>query len=252
MFLLSKTLYLLFLPFSWLAFLLLWAILTKSERKRKLAIRLTGVCFLIFTNPALQNEAFLRWEIPPILFKEIPENQYDVGIVLTGFSQPFKSPTDRVHFLKGADRLLHAVRLYKEKKIKKILVSGASDFDFAGNEMNPERSLKRVFLNCGVSENDLLFEPKSKNTHENAINSAQILAQKYPNQTFLLITSAFHMRRAQACFSHENIKTVAFSTDFYSVDTTTKIIPSPRVLMQWHILFKEWMGMMAYKILGYI
>lgn len=252
LFLLSKTLYLLFLPFTWIFLLILWTGLTKSRRQRKIAIRLTILCLIIFTNPALQNQAFLCWEIPPTLFQDISENEYDVGIVLTGFSQPYKSPTDRVHFLKGSGRLLHAVRLYKEKKIKKILVSGTSDFDMTGNEINPERSLKNVFLYCGVPEKDLILEPKSKNTHENAVNSAQILNENFPNQNYLLITSAFHMRRAKACFDHEKIPTTVFSTDFYSVDATAKIIPSPRVLMQWHILFKEWIGIVAYRFLGYI
>jgi len=252
MFFLSKTLYLLLLPFTWICLLMLWAVITKSTKQRQRAVRILVLFFVIFTNPYLINRGFLAWEVPPVLFEDITENQYEVGIVLTGFSQPYKSPTDRVHFLKGADRLLHAVRLYKEKKIKKILVSGASDFDMTGRMINSERSLRNVFLNCGVAESDLIMENNSKNTHENAINSAKILQEQFPNQKYIIITSAFHMRRAQACFQYENVIADSFSTDFYSVDQTSVIIPSPKVLMWWHILFKEWIGMIAYKILGYI
>lgn len=251
MFLISKTLYLLFLPFTWIGMSLLWGVLTRSELRRKQAIRLTLVLFIIFTNPILQNRAFMIWEAKPILFDDIPEGKYDVGVVLTGFSHTLV-PTDRVHFLKGTGRLIHTVRLYKEKKIKKILVSGISEVNIMGDLIYSGPSLKNVFLNCGVREEDLIIEPQSRNTHENAVNSARILTKKFPNRQILLITSAFHMRRSKACFEKQNIDFHAFATDYYATKPFAKWLPSSRVLLQWNILFKEWMGIVAYRLLGYI
>jgi uncharacterized SAM-binding protein YcdF (DUF218 family) len=56
----------------------------------------------------------------------------------------------------------------------------------------------------GVPADDLRIEAGSKNTHENARNSARILREN-GSSDILLVTSAIHMRRAAAAFRHEGV-----------------------------------------------
>ena len=51
-----------------------------------------------------------------------------------------------------------------------------------------------------IAKADILIENDSRNTYENAVNSAKMLNTSYPNGRLLLVTSAFHMRRSLACF----------------------------------------------------
>ncbi len=72
----------------------------------------------------------------------------------------------------------------------------------------------------------------------------------------LLITSAFHMKRSKGCFDQVGLATVTFPVDYYSSDIRVNfkelIQPTPQALINWHILVKEWVGLIAYRLAGYI
>jgi vancomycin permeability regulator SanA len=123
-FILSKTLYYLMMPLVWVLGILLFARLTRNERLRKRLLTLgIGLVWLLGNN-FLVNEALLLWEIPPTPMSRV--GSYDVAIVLTGITNSTKQPRDRAYFEKGADRITHALQLYKMGKVKKILISGGS------------------------------------------------------------------------------------------------------------------------------
>ena len=107
----------------------------------------------------------------------------------------------------------------------------------------------------GVPETDILYEDKSRNTHENAQFTKQLLAGQPQLKKLLLVTSAFHMRRAKACFEKEGVNVDHFTTDFYTTDrffTLDKLlIPQEVYLYQWQILFHEILGDITYRIVGY-
>jgi len=71
-----------------------------------------------------------------------------------------------------------------------------------------------------------------------------------------LITSAFHMKRAQACFKKQDVKFDVFSTDLYTGELEYTpfdlFVPNVGAIKTWTILIKEWLGMIAYKVAGYI
>ncbi len=247
-FLFSKAISLLISPFWWFLFCFVYSFLTKNPKRKKIARYFSFAVLLIFTNPFLINEAFVAWEIPANLFAQTSE--YEVGIVLTGVTEDYRSPKDRIYFKKGADRVFHTLKLYQEGKIKRILISGA-EFDYVGNLIETDRNLKQVFIDCGLPDSVLITETRSRNTHENALFSKEILQTHFPNQKYLLISSAFHLRRAKACFEKENLNIEVFSTDFYSIDQTSYFIPSEKALVEWSILFREILGYFSYKILGY-
>ena len=196
---------------------------------------------------------FIKWERAPVPLKELED--YDVAIVLTGITRAYKSPHDRVYIEKGADRVLHTLQLYKTGKIKKIVISGGSGLLINKNKDVESENLKKIFLLGGVNEADLFLEDKSRNTHENAVFTAQLLKEKFPGQKYLLVTSAFHMRRAEACFRKEKVSFDIYPADFYTDDPDfyyKDIIPSPRALVLWEILTREVSGFVVYKLAGYI
>lgn len=216
----------------------------------------TGIGMLLFfTNPFLSNLALLAWEPDFKSFEDI-EN-HEVGIVLTGVTNLSKTAYDRTFFNKGADRITHALQLYRMGKIKKILITGGQGL----NPVNPQSEaelLERFLLMTGVPQSDIWIEDQSKNTAQNAQFTKAFLEKKgiATTQEFVLVTSAFHMYRAKGCFDKVGLKTVTFPTDYYShdvkYDLPSLLFPNPSSLENWTKLFKEWLGIAMYRVAGYI
>lgn len=253
-FLLSKILIYLVMPITMVIILLVASWLIKNERWKK-RLRISGIVLLLFfCNEFIANEVMLAWEIKPTAYEHM--RPHALGIVLTGATLPLKDPDDRVYFQRGADRVTHTVQLYKLGLIKKILVSGGSGRLMVDYE--PEASLfKKSMVMMGVDSADILVEKETRNTYESAVAVRPMLdSLGYRAEDCLLITSSFHMRRSLACYKKAGVILEPFACDFYahprSFYPDAFLIPKIEALRIWHILFKEWVGMIMYKLAGYI
>ncbi len=250
-FILSKLLNFLIAPLSWIIALLVWSLLTKSlKRKRILVISVCSMLYL-FSNAFLFNEVMGKWELQTKKYSQL--KTYDVGIVLGGMLA-YDGEFDRLMFMRGTDRIMQAIELYKRGYIKKILYSGGS-----GSILRPDFKeaiyARRYLLTLGIPDSAIIIETESNNTRENALFSKAVLQKQCPQGKFLLITSAFHMRRAMGCFNKVGVTTDYYSTDRYSglraFVFDNLLIPNVGTLLQWHMLLHEMTGFVVYKISGY-
>ena len=108
-----------------------------------------------------------------------------------------------------ASRLLTAVRLQKILNVP-ILLSGGQVYQDSGSEALIS---ERVLRSLDVPADKILTETKSVNTTQNAIFSAEILREKKLTRP-ILVTSAFHMRRAVLNFSRQGFEVIPYPTDF--------------------------------------
>jgi uncharacterized SAM-binding protein YcdF (DUF218 family) len=254
-FILSKLLYILIKPTTWLIFALCWLLYTKNEQKRRKRLIGLLVAVLVMTNPLLSNRIFHAWEWAevPIESLKVP---FEVGIVLTGFSDidAYISP-DRLNFKNGANRLTDAVVLYKRGLIKKILITGGYS-DLTGETIN-EADLAEAFLQqVGIPKSDIYIENQSRNTRENAVFTKLMLEKLNIHSRCLLITSASHLRRSVACFEQIGMEVTPFPCNFVAKRLQGKanslIIPSDDAFVHWKTFVKEWIGWVVYKMQGYI
>ncbi len=251
-FILSKILHYILAPLVWIMALLIISIIIKNNsRKRKLRI-IAFILLILFTNPFIQDEFMRSWEINAVQISELKEN-YDYGIVLTGMIT-YDSKYERINFLRSADRIFQTLDLYKRGIITKIFITGGSGLLF--DQENKEAILLKDYLiHIGIPEEDILIESESKNTYENALETAKILKPEENNDTYLLITSAFHMRRAAGCFKKQGFKFDQFVTDRYAGNRKYElhhlIVPKAGALQRWTILVREVSGFIIYKIVGY-
>lgn len=207
---------------------------------------------LLLSNPFLSNEAWRAWEVNPVSVQEV--NNYDAAIILTGVTGAREDIPDRILTHKGADRFLHPLQLYRLGKIKKFIVTGGNGRVLTDLEVEANQ-IGRVLQMAGVPREDIILEGNSRNTRENAANTAHLL-QKHPEwNRLLLVTSAFHMRRAAACFNKADLQVTPYSADFYAYERRFTpdelIIPSVGAFNGWHLLIHEVTGFIVYKILGY-
>ena len=109
---------------------------------------------------------------------------------------------------------------------------------------------------AGVPDSVITVEPEAVNTYENAVKTAEILNRDFPNQKYLLITSAFHMKRSELCLKKQNITFDTFPagylTDRPNFNFENVVIPSAAALGKWEHLIKEWVGIATYKVMGYL
>ena len=237
-----------------LLFLIVGLILSKKALGRKLI--LTGLALLLFfTNQYVANYAMYLWEPEFKAISSLPK--YEMAIVLTGVTNLNKTAYDRTFFNKGADRATHAMQLYKLGKVDKILITGGQGLNPTNTNAEAEL-LANFMVSAGVAVNDIIIENKAVNTYQNALFAKNTLEQQGFDleSDYLLITSAFHMKRSKGCFDNVGLNTITYPVDYYASDPqlTFKGVfqPSPDALKNWHILFKEWIGLIAYKVAGYI
>ena len=206
---------------------------------------------LFFTNPLIPELILRVWETAQV---ERLVGDYDIAVVLTGITQTDIKKEGQIEFLEGADRITEALKLYKKGKVKKILISGGSG-SILYPELNEGTALAQFAIDMGVPEEDILLESQSRNTHENAHFTKELIDQNHLGErSILLITSAFHMPRARRCFYKVGITPVCYPVDYRSGGkiSYTLMIPSAGTLSSWDLLISEVVGICVYKVMGYI
>lgn len=252
-FILSKILSFITYPLTWVVAVALYAAFIKDlKRARKIFIA-SLLLLLFFTNPFIINQLVHAWEVRSYSQKQI-DTPYAVGVVMGGSLKFYNSEVGRIVYSSSVDRLLQAVDLYRSNKIGKIFLSGGSGFVNFQN-IKEASLLKTTLLNMQIPDSDIVIENESRNTYENAANSAKILKANFAGKKILIITSAIHIRRTKACFVKASIDADYFPVDersgvgIYTMDKL--IIPNIDSMQAWEQLIHECVGMLVYKIQGY-
>jgi len=253
-FAISKILYFLIQPLNWVVGLLLFSLLSKKTKRKKRCLQLGLFLILFFSNHFIYNLVIRAWEPDPVAIESL--EVYDIGILAGGYSNFFKLYPENLHpFSKRANRLTQTLELYKAGKIKKILLTGGSGYLF-GTEPSEANEAALFLERIGVPKADILIEPNSRNTFENAKNTKAVLGDSIQNQRLLLITSAFHMRRTKACFKKTGINCDTYCVDYIGerirFAPESILFPDRQGFLHWEILIKEWFGCIAYWLRDYI
>lgn len=242
------------MPAGILTIALAYIIITKNRTKaRKVAIA-TLVFFYFFSNPFVVNELLLLWEVPPTQISNL--QKHDIGVILTGgITNDDKQPIENLYVGTTADRAFQALNLYKKKKIEKILICGGNS-RLAGKNLRQEcDDIAQYLMISGVSAKDIFIERTSRNTRENAINASKILKKQFPNQSIVLISSAFHLRRAKACFEKVGLSPTFWGANYLTHESQiylTSFVPKEDSLYFSYLLFREIIGLITYRLMGYV
>ncbi len=253
-FVLSKLLIFFLKPLILIGLLAIYALYTKNPLRRRRALIALLSLFLLFTNRWIISECAHAWEVGRMRPADI-QQPYEVGILLGGYLDFSADAPDGVLSMQRGNRLVTALTLFKTGKIKRLLLSGGSG-QLIGNEPIEADIAHDYLRQWGVPDSAILVENKSRNTYENARFSKILLDSLLPGASCLLITSAWHMRRAEGCFVKAGIQTQPFSTDYFSEKSNGNVLhwlePDWQSLMKWEMLLKEWIGWAVYKEKGYL
>ncbi|RYF77700.1 MAG: YdcF family protein [Cytophagaceae bacterium] len=258
---LSKTAGYFLTPAGWLLASLTGALLFPRFRKRFVLISL-GL-FWLLGNSFLVNELAGLWEVNPASApapRTLSDTTVTVAVVLTGglTNSQFRVTPARPMLALQADRLGQALFLYKTGRVQKILISGGStDLFFMNAEALHEGLEGMRFLHlAGVPARDMVWETHSRNTHENARLSARVLRGTFHTDRCVLVTSAFHLRRAMGCFAKAGIQATPFPAAFIHKPRTfalsNLLVPHEDDFSNAMHLIREVFGYVTYQVAGYI
>lgn len=252
-FLLSKILSFLLVPFNWCILLFVVGLFIRKKPIKNLLFITAGGLFFFFSNTFVFQKVVTQWEYAAESLE--PNAAHADPIVVLGGLSSFNDKIERIYFKEAADRLFQAIWLQKKNPERLMVISGgAAEIYF--EEIPEAQYLKDYLLTTGVPENKLLFEKESRNTFENAKNTAALFdSLQYPKH-ITLITSAFHMKRAIACFEKQGFRVHPVAAHIFKNHQPLKpadyLLPSLDTLQSWPIIIKEWVGMLVYKLKGYI
>src|SRR5690606_8417241 len=112
----------------------------------------------------------------------------------------------------SGDRFVEAAILARRYPEARLIVSGGSGSVFLQGEGDADTA-PRLLSGLGVEPERILLENKSRDTFENARFSFA-MARPQPGETWLLVTSAFHMPRAVGAFRQAGFPVVPWPADY--------------------------------------
>lgn len=245
MFIIAKLIGLLLDPFIWIVLGLIWSLLDQQRRRRLLSF--TILITFTFSSPLLSHWFMSRLETSEVKLTK----RYEVGVLLTGLTDPMITHTQAAQMSEAADRLTETVGLYHSGKINKIIITGGSGLISRADAEATE--LGKICLRLCVQPQDLIIEPKARNTYENATFSKSLL-DSLGTQSCVLITSAFHMQRSLKCFRSVGLAPIPYPVDFRAASRFSgyQVLPSISAIQTWKVILHEWFGLAYYSLAGYI
>jgi uncharacterized SAM-binding protein YcdF (DUF218 family) len=177
---------------------------------------ITAVVLLWVFSLGLVSQFLWRWlEAPWQRQSASKAASADAIVVLSGGRHPAPGAA-RVSEWHDPDRFLAGLELFREGKAPRLLFTGGASPFSPGQPPEGERYLVEA-QQLGIPISAMQSTPPVVNTAQEAVALRKLLQssdRSYDSPRILLVTSAFHMRRAQRLFERQGLTVVPFPVDF--------------------------------------
>lgn len=177
------------------------------------------------------------------------------GIIVLGGGEDVaaSSAAGQAQTGEGGDRYLAGIALAGQHPQARLMFAGGSGRlrDLSGAFVSEAAIAKEIFAAHGIAGEQVLLESRSRNTAENARYALE-LAEPDADETWVLVTSAFHMPRALRSFraaGWENL--VPYPVDYRTRNWRDGLgWAFARNLGLLNTALKEWVGRAVYAATG--
>lgn len=174
------------------------------------------------------------------------------GIILLGGFEDARASAGRggLGLNEAAERITEGLRLALRHPEAKVVFTGGAGGIFAAPEASGP--VGAFLVEAGVDPARLVLENRSRNTYENAMLTRELVAPE-PGQRWYLVTSAYHMPRAVGLFRKAGFAVIAYPVEYRTQgpeDLTRFFERIPQGLMRLDVAANEWLGLVAYRLLG--
>ncbi len=204
----------------------------KAVRIRVVKWTIKGTIVLVFTGAMLVlvcNWWVVHTTEGQIYFKihQLPTN--DVGLVL-GTSKFVRTGKENLFF---RYRMEATARLWKEGKVKYLILSGNNDSEY----YNEPADMQRALVKLGVPASVMTLDYAGYRTFDSVVRCKDVFNQ----EKITIISQNFHNARALYIGNHEGIEAVAFAAqdvpDGYSLRTLIReYLARPYALLDVYVL----------------
>ncbi|SED16837.1 Uncharacterized SAM-binding protein YcdF, DUF218 family [Rhizobiales bacterium GAS191] len=258
MFLIGKALWFLFTPSNLLTLLVLGGVVAGLSRpgSRKpfaiAAIGAVGLALCGFGPVGFWLARPLETRFPPA--QPLPAEVAGFIVLGGGVRLEDSTRSDTLTVNDAGNRILSLGDLARRYPAAKIVMSGGSGnlFDDAGTEAEAELVQRHAGM-LGVDPARIIVENRSRSTYENALDTRK-LVRPGDGEVWLLVTSAWHMPRAVGAFRQAGFPVTAYPVDFrapgksYAWRTFAEMARGLRLTDS---MAKEWVGLVAYRLMGH-
>jgi uncharacterized SAM-binding protein YcdF (DUF218 family) len=253
LFVLSKLAWFALDPSNLLLGALVAGALLASTRWRRAGRRL--VTLAAFSALAVTVVPVGLWLLVPL------ENRFPVpaqlparadGIVTLGgaVDQVVTAARGQAALLEAAERLTTFVALARRYPEARLVYSGGSGL-LTWRALRETAAGRMALEDVGLDTGRVVFEGESRNTYENALLSRELVRPK-PGETWILITSAAHMPRSVGIFRKAGWPVVPYPVDFRTTGQLglLGLVPFGERLEELSDAAREWVGLVAYRVMG--
>jgi uncharacterized SAM-binding protein YcdF (DUF218 family) len=174
-------------------------------------------------------------------------------IVLGGALDTEKSEArGQVYLTADAARMTTGVELARRYPTARLVFTGGGSAGLLGEGRAEAIGARKLWLSLGVPEERMMFEAKSRNTWENAVFTRNLVKPK-PGETWLLVTSAWHMPRSIGIFRHWGFDVIPYPVAYRTFGDERDFLLSPSMTDRVFMLdfgIREWVGLLAYRLAG--
>jgi uncharacterized SAM-binding protein YcdF (DUF218 family) len=198
--------------------------------------------------------------IPPLLLLPLeerfarpaaPPERVDGIIVLGGAVDQNLTEARGIPALNGAaERMTEGVALARRYPGARLVFTGGQG-SLVHGRLSEADVARALWTAMGVPEGQVIYEDRSRNTHQNAVLTRD-LVQPQPGETWLLVTSASHMPRSVGVFRKAGWEVVPWPVNFRTGRSFAALYdaPFPERIGQFESGMREWIGLAAYWLMG--
>jgi uncharacterized SAM-binding protein YcdF (DUF218 family) len=217
---------------------LLW--FTRRQKAGKIIVS-AGFFFLAITSSGFIFDFVLKdleQRYPPLTdLSSVSELKWIV-VLGGGHSSDPELPVNSQISAGSLMRLIEGIRIHNHLPGSKLILSGGGGFDPVPNA----KIMSDVAAVLDVKENDIVLEPNSRDTKD----EARLIGKIVKNDKFILVTTASHMPRAMKLFGKLNMHPVAAPVDFRikanRMNSPRDFFPGSTEIRNAELVFHEYLG----------
>jgi uncharacterized SAM-binding protein YcdF (DUF218 family) len=241
---LHKILPLIFSPLFFIITLIIFGLILSSKK-----ISFAGVAILvIFSMPIVSGKLIAYLESDYELIKPSKVESADAVVVLSGMVKTIQTKNGLDYeWGEAAYRIFAGIDLFKSNKAPVLVLTGGK---LPWSIGVPEGEyLRDVAIDLGVPKKDILLTENVENTDQEAKAIKKLLLLDNPK--IILVTSAFHMPRAQLVFEAAGVNVIPSPVDFIvgaGKLTFMSFIPSAGSFASTSFFVREMIGRIYYNL----
>lgn len=193
----------------------------------------------------------LENRFPPIT--EIPADTKGVIVLGGSFDRMTTMGRKQTSYNLAGGRLIEFIKFTRQHPdLLRVFTGGGALVSFHDGPGRTEAEIAKQELEAiGFDTTGMIFEDKSANTIENAINTKELI-QPNPEDKWVLMTSAFHMPRSVGLFRKAGWSVIPYPVDYHTPGRYEPyfFIGLKNNLTAWQYAIREWASMIQNYLFG--